>query len=482
MAFDGFAQLVDRRPSGIVLSPSQLEKYVRCHRAWAFEYIGGLRPPPKPSAELGTHVHAILEAWLMYGTPPDIRTKAGKIAAKMIANLPLPGTGVTERSSWFVTRNGFAYTFKIDWSGIFFQWPTIIDHKTTGSLEWAKTEAGLHCDVQAVTYTIAGCLGFAVDDIQLMWNYGTTKDKDPIVVPVRTRMRLQIAQEKFERVVEPIAAEIVAARTSRLNPHAFPPNPDACGDFGGCPHKHICNLTQEERLRALMNDQGQPTLAARLSTMPQGGFVPPGNGYAPPPNGAPAAGYAPVQQQGFVPPQPQQQQPQQLQQPQQPQQLQQQPQYVAPPQQGFVPPQATTNFQPPQPGAPAAQAAFVPPQGTQMPLAFPSPVQQGIFPPGSPTVVPPFNPNQGPNPPESGAQMPQQQQASGEPEKTKRGRGRPRKADDETQNVAPVVELAKQIYADGVVNFMRNPNWNGSIEQLIWAGDIALQAFHARFG
>lgn len=460
MAFGGnFAQLVDKRPSGVVLSPSQIDKFDRCKRAWAFEYIGGIRPPPKPSAELGTLVHAILEAWLTYGTPPDIQTKAGKIAAKMIAHLPLPGTGVTERNFYFVTRNGFAYTGKIDWSGIFWNWPTIVDHKTTGSLEWAKTEAGLHCDVQGISYTIAGCYGFEVDEIQLLWNYGTTKDRDPIVNPVRTRLRLPIVEEKFEHVIEPLAAEIVSARTARLDPHSFPGNPHACGDFGGCPHKRICRMTQEERMQALMTDPQNPTLAARLTTLPQGGgFTPPngGGGFAPPQNG-----YAPPQN-GFVP-----------QQQQQPQQAYTPPQgaVFAPPQQGFMPPAQAQpqGFAPPQ--QPAPQQGFAPPQQQPMP-----PQQNGFTPPqhgAAPNGAPMFNPNSGPNAPENGVQMPQQTQAQA-PTEEKRGRGRPKKTE-----AGPVL-LEQEAFIAGVGGMMSNPGWNGQLDQLVYAGELAIQALHSR--
>jgi hypothetical protein len=438
------------------------------------EYIGGIKPPPHPSAQLGTDVHTILEAWLDFGKPPNINTKAGKIASKMIVNLPYPGTGITERQFYLTTHNGISYTGKIDWSGIFHDWPTLVDHKTTGNLTYAKSAAQLHSDLQALTYTIAGCLGFGVDEMQLLWNYGTTKDRDPIVQPARTKIRLAIAVEKFENIVEPFAAEIVYARQSRADPMSFPTTASACGAFGGCPHRSICNLSETEKLRGIMTDAQNPTLASRLASFPAGG------GFAPP-----------VQQQPqFMP----QQQPQPQFMPQQ----QPQPQFT-PPQTGFMPPGGVNTA----PAAPTngatpgghPQPAFTPPGNNGAPQ---QPQSFSFTPPGGAPQMPQqppqaaFNPNIGPNPPESGnaaaAINPNAPVVGATEDKPKRGRGRPKKSEaDAAQEVDSVVPSSgantaeKSVYASGVVAMMRNPDWNGQLDQLIWAGDIALQAFHARF-
>jgi hypothetical protein len=458
-----FADLFDTRPAGIVLSPSQIEKYDRCKRRWALEYIGGIRAPPHPSAKLGLAVHAILEAWLGAGVPPDATTRAGKIAARMIRNLPPPGTGAVERSFFFKTRNGIVYQGFIDWSGVFFDWPTNVDHKTTGNLDpsrgavYAKSEVDLHNDVQALTYTVAGCMGFGVDEMQLLWNYGSTKDKEPETRPVRTKLRLPVVIEKFERVLDPLGAEIVEQRTLAADPMSFPPNPAACSDHGGCPHPHICNLSAEERLYGIMNQP--PSLAQRLAVLPQpipgfappqpapqapGGFVSgrvPGTVQYPPPGQPPAPP-------GFAPPQPTP--------------------GFAPPAQGFAPPPQTAQ------GAPGG---FAPPPGSAFAPAPPAATQGA------------FSPEQGPNPPESGGMpppppppAPAQVAATDAP---KRGRGRPRKeASAEAQMSLPGVPLAppqtsEAIFLRGVFAWMSNPNWNGSMEQLQWAGRTAVEFYGA---
>ena len=479
-----FAQLVDRRPTGVVLSPSQIEKWDLCKRRWALEYIGGIKPPPHPSAQLGTDVHTILEAWLMYSTPPNINTKAGKIAAKMIVNLPYPGTGVTERQFYLTTHNGISYTGKIDWSGIFHEWFTVVDHKTTGNLAYAKSAAQLHSDLQALTYTLAGCLGFGIDEIQLLWNYGTTKDRDPIVQPSRTKIRLPIAVEKFENIVEPYAAEIVYARQSRADPMSFPTTASACGAFGGCPHQSICNLSEKEKLRGIMTDAQNPTLASRLASFPQGG------GFAPPGQQQPQ--FMPQQQ-----PQPQQQTTGYVQQtgfmPQQPQ-----PQFM--PQQTFVQPVATqtTGFMSPSNGATPGghqQPVFTPPGNNGAPQ---QPQSFSFTPPGGAPQMPQqppqaaFNPNLGPNPPESGnaaaALKPNAPVVGTGEEKPKRGRGRPKKSEGEADVAQEIAYSAppnnreeKEVFMSGMRGMLSNPQWNGQQDQLLYAGNLAVEVFKARY-
>lgn len=459
-----FAKLVDKKPAGVILSPSQIEKYDRCKRRWAIEYIGGMRPPPHPSAQLGTDVHTVLENWLRDATPPNTNTKAGKIASRMISNLPPPGTGEVERQFYLTTRNGLLYTGKIDWSGIFHGAPTAVDHKTTGNLAYAKTEAQLHSDLQAITYTLAGCLGFGTGEMQLLWNYATTKGRDPEVRAVRTKISLPVVEAKFESVVEPIAAEITAARKQGADPMSFPPNPAACEDFGGCPHRSTCNLTEQERLRALMTDQA-PTLATRLAGFPGGnGFSPPAFGAPAPMAPAPQAPYAAVvppgvaympqaPQSSFAPPAA----------PQAP------PAAFTPPGAPMMPPAVSGSFTPPQGG-------FAPPGGAQAPLAGQQPL--------------PFNPEGGPNPPESGIAAPQSA------EEPKRGRGRPRKAKQEetvqeaavqhTPSPAPAPATPPfnevQFFLAGVTALMGSPNWDGTIERARWAGEMAVQLGKERFG
>jgi len=72
-------------------SASQLKNYDPeaggCNRKWFFKSIMKLPDPVKASAQLGTDMHARLEAYFRHGTPlPD--DKPGKIAASGVHLLP----------------------------------------------------------------------------------------------------------------------------------------------------------------------------------------------------------------------------------------------------------------------------------------------------------------------------------------------------------------------------------------------------------
>lgn len=443
--------LVDTRPPGVVLSASQIERYDLCKRRWAFEYIAGIRPPPHPSAKLGLEIHHELEHWLRSARPPNKDTKAGRIAARMIKHLPPPGTGTVERDFYFTTKNGHHYTGFIDWSGVFESWPTTIDHKSTSNLQNAKTEVNLHNDVQAALYTLAGCAGFGTDEMQLFWNYGCTTGRDAEVRPVKTRVKLSVVSEKFERIIEPTAAEMIELRVQAPDPMSFPPTSSACGAFGGCPHQQRCNLSAKERLFGTMNQP--PTLASRMASFPSAGNGFAANGFAPPPPPPGQAPQAPPQMPA-APPQ-------------------------APAPQGFVMPQQG-GFAPPTPpqAQPSSQAA---PSGAFVPPSTPT-QQAGAFAPPAPAQAPPatpqqqltFSPEQAPNPPESGQVMPPAPEGAG-----KRSRGRPAGAKNKVKDEGGFDR--ETLFANAMFAMVQSPHWNGSPEMLFNAGEAALAAFDAKF-
>ena len=560
------------KPTGaqFVLSASQIGRYDECKRKWAFEYIAGLREPPHPSAFLGTLVHAHLENWLRDGIPPGARplltrdgkplqgtkeqhAKSIKIAQRMIRYLPPPGVATVERNFYLSTtyqpaNSQYAeehhYTGFIDFSfdGRLYQVedfpvPVIGDHKTTSNLDYAKTEADLHNDLQGVLYALAGFLGFNTEDLLLFWNYGTTKDRDAQVHPVRTRVSLPVVLEKFERVIEPVASEIIAHRRAANDPHSFPPTLSACSAYGGCPHRQRCNVSDQERMVFDMTQGsgfGSDSMADRMAAYPDPGngaqagqpqFAPPPAQFAPAPPGqpqfapaqpqpyiapAPGAGgtfdpatmaklrelgytfppsahplVTPVpQQQTFVPPNPV------------PQQMFETSGNIAPalpvPQaapQGFAPPfvqpapaQAAPQFPLPPtatPGAPQQSLPFQPPAGASLGL----PVAPAALQP----PLPPYSPEQGPNPPEAGRALtaapllaPRAPSASGAPgvetsvEPGKR-RGRPAGS----PNKEPTRE--QLVFLEGAKAAMTSINFNGTVDQVLAGGELMLAAFKKKF-
>jgi hypothetical protein len=478
--------LLPKRPQGVVvLSASQIERFVLCKRWWALEYIYGVRSPQKASAELGDKVHKLLEDWLREAKPIVGTSREAKIARMMVRFLPQPGSGVPERKFYFRTRHGHYYTGRMDWSGVLYDalYQLIvvgIDHKTTANYAdhykldkhgrvmrdqsgepivirgYGKTEADLHVDIQAVIYAIALFVGFETSLAELFWNYGETKKEteNPQVVPVKTRVHLPIVFAKFDQVIEPIAAEIILLHQQQPHPFQLPPTVTACDAYGGCPHQDYCNISEQERLYASMGTPPNGSMADRM-----GGAFPPGYNGAPPGFQQPPQGF---QQQ---PPQGYQQAPGGFQPPQggpapfvPGQQMPPQQGYQQPPQQGYaqqMPPQQM----PPQGGYGGAPP-FAPPG--QAPQQMP-PQQQGYQ-----------QPPPGPNSPETGSQLPQE--VEGEEGGKGKGRGRGRPAGSKNKDLG----IEDQIYLAGVTAMIANPNWDRQPTTLQQAGDLALAVMKAR--
>jgi hypothetical protein len=393
---------------------------------------------------------------------------------RMLRHLPPPGTGVIERH-FILQSNGITYNGYIDWSG-YFGGPTVIDHKTTADLRWAKTEADLHNDVQAVIYALTGFVGFDTDRLRLLWNYGETKGRFD-VRPVETHVHLPLVQEKFKRVIEPTAAEIVEHRHAKTHPLSLPPTPKACSSFGGCPHRHRCNLTAQQTFGGLMttgNGQGEMSMADRMALLSGDGQPPQQMQYQQPqmqPQMQPQPQQYPNQQQP-------QMQPQQYpnQQPQ-PGQYVQQPQYQQPPmqqpqpqyQQQVVPGQVQQLSPAPQP-QPGQLPMFPQPMAMQPPAAAPQASQE---PPR------PYLPELAPNPPESGQQLPRTPGNDNDPaeaaEKTGRGRGRPKGVRNSKKSDSGLT-VEQQVYVFGCMAAMVGGHAPAA------GGEALVAAFKAKFG
>ncbi len=258
--------LLDKKPQGVVLSASQVNTWDLCKRRWAIEYIWKIKGPPHPSAVLGSKVHKHLERWLSVAQPPPT-DKAGMIALAMIPPLPPPGAGVVERRFYVVLPSGLLFTGFIDWSGVGPIIPIVTDHKTSGNLEWALTAEKLHNDVQALLYALVAFVGFGCDTVGLLWNYGHTKKEAGryVSLPVYTEISFPEVVAKFAAVIEPAAHEMIAHRNAQTDPMSFPPQADACGAYGGCPHRGTrCNMTEQERLHSLMNTQPGQDMASMM--------------------------------------------------------------------------------------------------------------------------------------------------------------------------------------------------------------------------
>jgi len=293
-------------PGWYQVSASELQTWKDgCKRKWAFRY--GPDPLPRPadqdSALLGTEVHNLLEKYQKDGIAWDTTLRASPIAAKALAHLPAPHpAALTETEFLFDTsRTGDsqgAVKPPILWKGrrdlvvapggMFPGSPlTLIDYKSTGNLQYAKTEETLLEDPQAILYASQTMAEFEAPVIDLMWLYlptGAGKAK-----PVYVRFDVETVKKQF-RKLEVLATEVVHAYHKLTDAASvleqLPPNPLHCDAYGGCPYRGTCKLdpleTEQARIEEFMSffpPQSAPV--APPAPVTQGVIVPPGQATMP---------------------------------------------------------------------------------------------------------------------------------------------------------------------------------------------------------
>jgi hypothetical protein len=251
------------------LSANQISKWRRCNRAWGFEYIDGIVPPPSPKQAFGSDVHAELERWLKLGRIPN-DTPAGRVAAQGLHFLPTPRSGLKIEYGfdmpWIgdVTLTGFIDCLCLDgvdpcdknkWRGS--GRPLIIDHKTTSALRYTKTEAELINDPQAILYAVYTMITFDEPVVDVRWVYYAASNSEGKPRKPSGCRSVEVAfsvgnSEFLHRVEELLRDSEKMIRALRDKPSAISlaPDPHACGTYGGCPHCERCALSDGEKLDA----------------------------------------------------------------------------------------------------------------------------------------------------------------------------------------------------------------------------------------
>jgi hypothetical protein len=120
--------------------------------------------------------------------------------------------------------------------------PVVLDHKTTGDLKWAKTEADLREDVQMVLYgsyalDVVASMGVDTDTVKAGHIVYLTKGA-PLAKRTEvtfTRAMLALERKKLEQTVEEMKVS-ARART----PDAVPGEASSCNKYGGCHFKDKC--------------------------------------------------------------------------------------------------------------------------------------------------------------------------------------------------------------------------------------------------
>ncbi len=222
------------------VSASQITTFRDCPRKWYFEKVAGLTRPGTSATELGSAVHSVLEAYLR-GEVATIEPldEVRAIARSGLEHLPTPHAGLEIELSLAddmpLTDSPvpvLGYVDLIDHAR-----NEIIDHKTSSSPRYTKTESELRQNVQLHLYARAYFERFPErDKVTLTHVYYGTKtrwSKRVSVVVTREENAAQWAQ------IKDTISQMLQVSASP-NAGAVPACYDECDKYGGCPFKGAC--------------------------------------------------------------------------------------------------------------------------------------------------------------------------------------------------------------------------------------------------
>ncbi len=297
-------------------SASQISTFRDCPRKWWIEKVLGIKVPASQSQQFGSKVHEQLEHFvlnkikvtsMMAEAVELIKYIPDKTKFKLVVEpcVVLGGTvkqaakggratsTPTPGSDWLVPVLGF-----IDLAALAIQDPSraeVIDWKTTKSFGWMPTIEELKTNPQTVIY----CQALFESDSQIkkirfLLAYtlkGYTPESRTVFIEVSRDDKW--FKESLANIKEDVLDMYEYARDYKKLEEVFP-DLTACGNYGGCPHKHLCpelkrNIKKGVDMGIFDEKTGaQPAKvdAAVAAAQVAGGVL--GEGLNPPPLNAPA--------------------------------------------------------------------------------------------------------------------------------------------------------------------------------------------------
>lgn len=238
------------------VSASQIQLYMDCPRKWYNTYVLGMRQPSTPAQILGTDIHTQAENFLKFGIEPDQSKKAGQIFSRGIHLLPKPKECVVEHG--FECKVGGSSLPIKGFIDVYYQEGfefIILDHKTSSSKRWIKSEAELAINPQLITYAAYAFENlWDEDDITVSHVYYGTKQSFSQRVDVR--LTRHSVFQLWRNVVE-VIDEMVACHAK--NEYDVRQKFSSCSMYGGCEFQSRCATPQKEN-----QDMTQGTLDALL--------------------------------------------------------------------------------------------------------------------------------------------------------------------------------------------------------------------------
>lgn len=232
-------------------SASRIGLWIACNRKAGWKYIAGYPEGEGDAQARGKRVHKILENLKRHGQLPDRTTEDGAIAAEAlphVQDLVYEGEdGPVQLEAEYSLKGRHDWVVIRDIMGP----GHVRDYKTTSDFKWAKTEAELMSDPQAILYAWEYFVAHPADDeVTLTWIYLRTKepyDSHPVVV-VMTRRYAEAGFTILERFADAMLAAANAAPEDITERHKYiltlAPNESRCKDYRGCPYRRHCTDLQ----------------------------------------------------------------------------------------------------------------------------------------------------------------------------------------------------------------------------------------------
>jgi len=227
-------------------SPSKIKTARLCGRKFYGVYVEKWDTGPKPAADFGTDVHALLEHYLGSGELPssavaldwqsDDRQRAIQVALAAIPHLPMPPVPDIELEGWarIPLSDGTIMLGRVDmWEPNLHR---VTDFKTTSNFRYSLSEEQLAVDPQVITYAYSR-IGDA-DSVDVRFLYLKTR------APYYTKeVTVSFTREEIQDAWAKLVANDVANIDEIIQADSFAdvePDLSACSAFGGCPFRTKC--------------------------------------------------------------------------------------------------------------------------------------------------------------------------------------------------------------------------------------------------
>ena len=255
-------------------SASQIETFEMCNRKWWYNKRLKLKVPPTKSTNTGSLVHGEIERYLETGD----ESKLGIIARSGLTKLrelralnpcvELPigvdkrkglGTGSPLILLAGVPGEGYIDVYVPGKHAI----PQVWDHKTTGQMRYAKSEAELRLNHQLISYARAAQVVEGKLDSPIEVGHIVYLTESPYTNRVTGTTLSPEHIEKRIQVLDGVVSLMKQVADVR-NEISVTPTWEACSAYRGCPFKERCHSTRN--IKRLTSPPGaHMTLAEKLA-------------------------------------------------------------------------------------------------------------------------------------------------------------------------------------------------------------------------